>query len=148
MIPLFVLLVSFAVFRIAGFAGVDALNHVDLPLRIALALMFFVTASAHWGKGKPDLVRMVPPIFPRPALLVTVTGILEILGAIGLLVPATARTSALSSAALLIALFPANVRAARLHLNILGRPAPGLLLRGVIQLIFLAALLLTAAHTR
>ena len=51
-------------------------------LRFALAAMFLLTASAHWGERRPDLIRMVPPIFPRPDLVVTITGVLEILAAI------------------------------------------------------------------
>jgi uncharacterized membrane protein len=148
MIPLFVLLVSFAVLRVAGLAGVSALNGVDLPLRIALFLMFAVTAIAHWGKGRADLIRMVPPAFPNAPTLVSVTGVLEILGAVGLLIPGTARIAAICLAILMIALFPANVRAAREHLPILGSPSPGLFVRSVIQLIFLAALITVAAHSR
>lgn len=148
MIPLFVLLVSFAALRSAGWLGVAALNNVDLPLRMALFLMFLLTASAHWGRGRADLVRMVPPAFPRAGLLVSVTGVLEILGAVGLLVPATARVAAVCLAILLVALFPANVRAARKHLTILGRPAPGLAARGAIQIVFLAALIVVIALPR
>lgn len=148
MIPLFVLLISLAVLRAAGFLGVTPLDNVSLPLRIALCLMFLLTASAHWGKGRPDLIRMVPSAFPHAGLLVTITGILEIAGAIGLLVPATARLAALCLAVLLLALFPANMRAARERLTILGRPAPGLLLRGLIQAVFLAALVLVAVQPR
>lgn len=55
-------------------------------LRIALAAMFLLTASAHWGRRRDDLIRMVPTALPRPGLLVTVTGICEILGAVGLLI--------------------------------------------------------------
>lgn len=146
MIPLYVLVVSFTALRIAGLLGVTALNQVDLPLRIALALMFFVTASAHWGKGRNDLIQMVPSVFPSPALLVSITGVLEILGAIGLLMPITARPAAACLAVLLVALFPANVRAARRRLTILGRPAQAILLRGSIQVIFIAALVVVAAH--
>jgi uncharacterized membrane protein len=140
MIPLFVLVVSFVVLRCAGLFGVAALNNQDLPLRVALALMFLVTASAHWGKGRPDLIRMVPPVLPHAGMLVSLTGVLEILGAVGLLISPTARVAALCLVALLVALFPANIRAAREHLTILGRPTPGLALRATIQAIFLAAL--------
>jgi len=79
---------------------------------------------------------------------VTLTGVLEILGAIGLLVPATSRFAALCLAILLLAVFPANVRAAREHLTILGRPVPGLFVRTVIQLVFISALLAVALHER
>ena len=122
------------------------LNNVDLPLRIALLLMFVVAASAHWGKGRPDLIRMVPPAFPHAAFLVSVTGVLEILGAVGLLVSVTARPAAVCLAILLAALFPANIRAARERLTLLGRPAPGLFIRGAIQVIFLSALIIVIMH--
>jgi uncharacterized membrane protein len=148
MVPLFVLMLSFAVLRCAGLLGVTALNSVELPLRIALFLMFLVTALAHWGRGRPDLIRMVPPVFPQAGVLVSATGVLEILGAVGLLVPATIRPAAVCLAILLIALFPANIRAAREHLTILGRPAPGLLLRGVIQVIFISALIVVIRNSR
>jgi uncharacterized membrane protein len=148
MVPLFILLLSFVVLRGAGFLGVTALNNLDLPLRIAISLMFLVTASAHWGKGRPDLVRMVPPVFPHPSILVSVTGVLEILGAVGLLVSVTTRLAAVCLAILLVALFPANIRAAREHLTILGRPAPGLLVRGAIQVIFLSVLIIVIVRNR
>lgn len=146
MIPFLVLLLSFAVLRLAGLLGVTALNNVDWPLRIALCLMFLLTASAHWGRGRADLIQMVPPAFPKPAVLVSATGVLEILGAVGLLVPGTARWAAVCLAILLVALFPANVRAARHHLTILGRPTPGLVVRGFMQIIFIAALVMVAAY--
>src|SRR5215470_16364293 len=81
-------------------------------LRVSLAGMFLLTASAHWGRRRPDLVRMVPRNLPRPELLVTLTGICEILGAIGLLLPLFARWAAIGLTLLLIAVFPANLRAA------------------------------------
>jgi uncharacterized membrane protein len=147
MVPLLVLVLSFVVLRCAGLLGVTALNNVVLPLRVALFIMFLVTASAHWGKGRPDLIRMVPPIFPHAGILVSVTGVLEILGAVGLLVPATVRLAAICLAILLVALFPANMQAAREHLKILGRPAPGLILRGAIQVVFLSALIVVIVRS-
>jgi uncharacterized membrane protein len=140
MVPAIVLLVSFAVLRSAGFLGVTALNNWDMPLRLALFLMFLLTASAHWGRGRPDLIRMVPPAFPAAPAIITITGVLEILGAVGLLIPFTAREAALCLAILLVAIFPANVRAARQKLTILGRPAMGIAVRGSLQLMFIAAL--------
>jgi hypothetical protein len=63
MVTIIVLLTSFAILRLAGFLGVTALDNWYLSLRIALFLMFLVTASAHWGRGRPDLIRMVPTRF-------------------------------------------------------------------------------------
>jgi uncharacterized membrane protein len=108
-------------------------------LRIALAAMFLLGASAHWGKRRADLIRMVPTALPQPDLLVTITGICEILGAAGLLIPRFAPAAALGLTLLLIALFPANVRAARQAMTIAGRPATPLPARTVIQIVFLTA---------
>jgi uncharacterized membrane protein len=101
--------------------------------------MFLLTASAHWGKRRPDLIRMVPTSFPRPDFLVTVTGVLEILGAIGLMLPKVAPYAALGLAFMLVAVFPANIHAARQRLTIAGRPVEALLPRVFLQIVFLAA---------
>lgn len=101
--------------------------------------MFLLTASAHWGKRRDDLIRMVPEALPRPDLLVTITGICEMLGAVGLLISRVAPAAALGLTLLLIALFPANVRAARQAITIGGRPATPLPVRTVIQILFLTA---------
>jgi uncharacterized membrane protein len=145
MVPAIVLLAVFAILRLAGFLGVAALDNWNLPLRVGLFLMFLLTASAHWGRGRADLIRMVPPAFPAPAIIITITGVLEILGAAGLLIPLTARAAAICLAILLAAMFPANIRAAREHLTILKRPAPGLPLRSAIQLLFIGSLIAVAA---
>jgi uncharacterized membrane protein len=109
-------------------------------LRIALAAMFLLTASAHWGRRRADLIRMTPAAFSRPDLLVTITGICEIVGAAGLLIPRLALLAAVALALLLIAAFPANVRAARERITIAGRPPSSLPVRTAIQVIFLGAL--------
>jgi uncharacterized membrane protein len=139
MVPFIVLTTLFVVLSIAG--------HFQLPvhygwwtsLRLSLSGMFLLTASAHWGKRRPDLIKMLPPFFTRPDVLVTVTGILEILGAVGLMIPAVARYAALGLALLLIAVFPANIHAARKRLTIGGRQVQGLAPRTVLQCAFLAA---------
>jgi uncharacterized membrane protein len=73
--------------------------------------------------------------------MVSATGVFEILGAAGLLIPAVAPLAAACLVMLLIALFPANIRAARERLTIGGRPATALPLRTLPQLVFLAAVL-------
>jgi uncharacterized membrane protein len=147
MVPLFVLVVASLAFWVAGRLGVTTFQHLSAVLRTALALMFLLTASAHWGRRRPDLIRMVPPRFARPDLLVTISGLLEIAGAIGLLIPSTARSAAICLALLLVALFPANVHAARENLTIAGRPVPGIVIRTAIQVVFVAALVSAAVLT-
>jgi uncharacterized membrane protein len=141
MVPLIVLVVSVLLFWFTGQAGVAVFRDHGLVLRAALGVMFLFTASAHWGRRRPDLIRMVPPVLPRPDLLVTFTGVLEILGALGLFVPITARAACISLVLLLLALFPANIHAARHNLVIAGRPVPRLPIRAAIQLVFIATLM-------
>jgi uncharacterized membrane protein len=141
MAPLIALTTSFALFAALGLAGVPLLAGWLTPLRFALSVMFLLTASAHWGKRRPDLVRMVPPAFPRPDLLVTATGLLELAGAMGLLLRSTASYAAAGLTLLLLAMFPANLHAARAGLAIGGRPVTPLVPRTALQLVFLAATL-------
>lgn len=84
---------------------------------------------------------MVPAVFPNPELLVTMTGIAEIAGAIGLVIPRFAPLAAGALALLLVALFPANVHAARAGLEIGGEPVTPLVPRTLMQIGFIAALL-------
>jgi uncharacterized membrane protein len=140
MIVFAVLIASTLILRTLGVLGVSVFDSWVLCLRGGLATMFLLTASAHWGKRRPDLIRMVPAALPRPDLVVTITGWLEIAGAAGLLLPATARVAAVCLALLLIAMFPANMRAARHNLQIGGKAATALPLRAAMQAVFIAAL--------
>ncbi len=101
--------------------------------------MLLLTASAHFGSRRRDLVAMVPPRLPRPELLVTITGILELAVAAAVLFDATAPWAGALFAGLLVAMFPANVRASSGKLSIGGRPATPVGPRAAIQLVFLAA---------
>jgi len=139
-IPFLFLVMSTLVLRALGAAGVPTLDSWITCLRGGLAAMFLLTASAHWGRRRSDLIRMVPTGFPRPDLIVTITGVLEGLGAFGLLFQATAPVAAACLSALLIAMFPANARAALHNLTIGGKTATGLPLRLFLQVVFIAAL--------
>jgi uncharacterized membrane protein len=142
MAPLVVMLAAWVGLRLLGVVG--ALHAADSwvgALRNAFAMMFAFTGLSHFlPRTRPELVRMVPPCLPNPGLLVTVTGILEFLGAAGLLVPSLVSISAYALIALLVALFPANVYAARLRLPVGGRPAMSLSFRLPLQLVWIGAL--------
>lgn len=148
MAPLIVMIVGWLVFRLLGAVGaLSAGGSWSGALRYALAAMFIFTAASHFApRTRPDLVRMVPPVFPRPALLVTMTGILEFLGAVGLLLPMFVPLAALALSVLLIAMFPANIYAAQQALTIAGRPATPLALRFPLQLFWIGALWWVAGH--
>jgi uncharacterized membrane protein len=73
-----------------------------------LAAMFVLTGVAHFVGKRAELVAMVPPFLPAPELLVTVTGVLELTGAVGLVWSRTAPWAAGGLSALLVAMFPAE----------------------------------------
>lgn len=142
--PLLLLLASLPPLRALGALGVRPLASWRGAARHALALMFTVTASAHFDARRDDLVRMVPPGLPHPRGLVTATGVLEFLGALGLTVPRAAPLAGGGLTVLLVTLFPANVHAARRRIAIGGKPATPLRFRGLVQAAFIALILWAA----
>ena len=106
----------------------------------ALAVMFVFTATAHFNKMKHDLARMIPSSFPRPMLIVYITGVLELLGAAGLLLPQFHRLAGICLIALLVGMFIANVNAAQRGVTLRGKPPTPLWLRAPMQISFIALL--------
>jgi uncharacterized membrane protein len=141
MVPFSVLIAATLLFRLLGLAGLAFFEGWQHALAAGLGAMFLLTASAHFGRGREDLMKMVPVSLPKPGLIVSLTGVLELAGAVAIVLPATAHLASLGLAALLAAMFPANVRAARAGLSIRGRPATPLALRTGLQVIFIGALI-------
>jgi len=140
MLVLMVLLVSWAAFRAIGAAGVQALSSWQDSARYALVVMFVFTSTAHFNKMKHDLGRMIPAFFPRPLLLVYITGVLELLGAAGLLLPQFRRLAGICLIALLVGMFVANVNAAQNGVSLRGKPPTPLWLRAPMQVLFIVLL--------
>lgn len=139
MAPLITLLAVTLLLRAAGAAGIRTLRSWHTSLRSGLAAMFTLTGTAHFNGMREDLIAMVPPALPYPELLVTLTGVLELLAAAGLLHRRTAPWAAGGLTLLLVAMFPANVHAALAGLMVNGEPATALLPRTLMQLVFVAA---------
>jgi uncharacterized membrane protein len=140
MLVLMVLLVAWLVFRAIGAAGVEALASWQDSARYALVVMFIFTATAHFNKMKHDLAQMIPPYFPRPLLIVYITGALELLGAAGLVVAQFRRLAGVCLIALLSGMFIANVNAAQKGVTLRGKAATPLWLRTPMQILFIALL--------
>ena len=149
MAPLIVMLTVWLIARLVG--TTDLWLEADSwtgALRIALAAMFVFTAISHFHpRTRPELIRMVPVSLPAPGLLVSLTGILELFGAIGLMLPQMLPMVAYGLIALLVAMFPANVNAARQGLVVGGRRAMPLFWRLPLQLFWIAALWWVASPT-
>jgi uncharacterized membrane protein len=141
MVPFIALVLGTFVARLVGRLGVDYVGSWPAAIAVGLAAMFLVTGIAHFVNPlRRDLIAIVPPRLPSPGLLVTVTGVLELLGAVGLLYPPTRVAAAISLGVMMLAMFPANVYASRM-------PSPPesmttrLPLRTVEQIVFVGAAL-------
>jgi uncharacterized membrane protein len=145
MVPAIVLVVVTLAARLAGWLGAGYTGTWAAATAVGLAAMFVLTGVSHFVPPRRDgLIAIVPPRLPAPALLVTVTGVLELLGAAGLLIPMTRVPAAVCLFALMLAMFPANVYAAG------GKrsehaPSTPLVPRTLLQLLFLAGAAFVAA---
>ena len=74
--------------------------------------VFFVVAGANHFRTPEVYLGMMPPWMPQPLMLVYVSGVAEVLGGIGVLVPFTRRFSGWGLIVLLIGVFPANLHVA------------------------------------
>jgi uncharacterized membrane protein len=140
MIPFYVMLAGIVAARAVGALGWQPLDDWQVATRVGLAIMFVFTGVAHFDRTREDLVRMVPPRLPKPELLVTLTGVAELLGAMGLLTPVVAQWAAYGLIVLLAAMFPANLYAARTGHTIRGRPHTRLVFRLPLQVLWIALL--------
>ena len=110
--------------RVLGWLGVDYVDGWPQAIAVGLAVMFTMTGVAHFVGLRRDMIAIVPPrltAFPSlrspqsaAAQLVTITGVLELLGAVGLLYPPTRVAAAVCLFLLMLVMFPANVHAARM----------------------------------
>jgi uncharacterized membrane protein len=104
----------------------------------ALSVMVLLTASTHFTPFKEDLIKIVPEPFPYPRQIVFVTSLLEIAGAIGLLIPGVRTAAGICLAFLFVAMFPANINASLRQVPLRGRSATPLWLCLPMQVLFIA----------
>ncbi|MCW3816038.1 hypothetical protein ONA91_16475 [Micromonospora sp. DR5-3] len=145
---LLVLLIALAVLRGLGALGVRRFATWPSAAAHALAIMLFMTASAHFVPGgvtvmptHDDLVAMVPPAVPFPSAMVYLTGVLEFLGALGLIVAGTRRAAGYCLTLLFVSLLPANIYAAIADVPLAGEPASPLWQRIPEQVLYIATAL-------
>lgn len=143
--PLFMLVAVTAALYFAGALGARRLHSLPVALRGGLAAMFTLTGIVHFVGMRADLIEMVPPAIPNPGLMVTLTGLFELAGALGLLIRPTVPFAAAGLTLQLIVMYPANVYAAQ-H-DIVTAWYDDVFPRTVMQLVFLAATTTVLAST-
>jgi uncharacterized membrane protein len=119
-------------------------------VRIAIALVFIGMGINHFmPKSARVMAKMIPPALRRegalnPLNLVYFTGVCEIAGGVGLLVPQTRLAAGIALVAFLVAVFPANAYAAA-HRERFGAVAIPFWPRLAAQLVLAALIVWVAA---
>jgi uncharacterized membrane protein len=137
MASVFVLVLSFLLLRGVGWLGVKQLSSWRDAGRGALVIMFLFTGASHFTSMKYDFAAMIPAPLPNDLWVIYLSGVLEIAGAIGLLIPRTRKIAGVCLVLLLVALFPANVNAALNEIPLRGEAPTPLWLRAPMQLLFI-----------
>lgn len=96
-------------------------------LRFFIALLFMIGGVLHFINTNLYL-KIMPPYIPWHLAMVYISGVAEIAGGVGLLVPMLRKPAAWGLVALLVAVFPANVYMAMDHIQVTARPIPQALL--------------------
>ncbi|WP_282112813.1 DoxX family protein [Maribacter stanieri] len=113
--PLIVLLLSFTI-SIFLIKIIKKEYDFALSARIAMSIMLLFTAIGHFAftKGMP---MMIPKIIPFKESIIYLSGILEILLALGLIIPKFQIVSGWALIVFLLLMLPANIYASLNHVN-------------------------------
>lgn len=89
------------------------MNRVSLKTLFRLLLgLFFIAAGVNHFLNPQVYVGMIPPYLPYPEVLNLVSGVAEVAGGVGILMPRFRRWAGWGLLALLVAIFPANLHLA------------------------------------
>ncbi|MFT3835697.1 MAG: DoxX family protein [Myxococcaceae bacterium] len=86
-------------------------------IRVVTAIVMTIAGALHFIAPEPYL-RMMPSFLPWHEALVAISGVFEMLGGIGLLIPRVRWVAAVGLVALFIAVFPANINMAVNHISL------------------------------
>ena len=100
-------------------------------------IMFVFTGTSHFTSMKYDFAAMIPDPLPDGLWVIYLTGVFEIAGAIGLLLPQTRKLAGICLILLLVAMFSANVNAALNEIPLGGQDPTSLWLRTPMQLLYI-----------
>jgi uncharacterized membrane protein len=90
--------------------------------KVGVSLFFLMTSVGHFVRPEA-MAEMLPPWVPARVPIIHVTGVLELLGAIGIWVRPVARVTGACLIVMLIGILPSNVYAAMNHVPFGGHGA-------------------------
>ncbi|MRH89895.1 hypothetical protein GFY24_21030 [Nocardia sp. SYP-A9097] len=151
---LLLLLVPTLLFRLLGALGVTRFATWRVAAAHGLAFMLFLTGSSHFAPDSvtlmpthSDSLHMLPSWMPFPDFMIYLTGALEWLGALGLIITATRTWAGISLAVLFVVMLPANIYAALNNIEFNGEPPTPLWFRVPEQLVYIGVALFAAFGT-
>jgi len=124
--PLFVLLIVYVALLAFGSHTTFDKGNIFAG-NIAMAVMLLFTAIGHF-KFKTSMAAMVPLFIPKKVEIILLTGVLEILFAIGLGIESSRYYTGIALIIFFLAILPANIYAAKHQINYedLYKPGPGI----------------------
>jgi len=134
-----ILVITVAVFFVWARRGLSGFGWPQWVLRVVVALPLLASAPLHFARTAL-YASIIPPFFPYRPQLVVLTGVLELAGAIGLLLPIVQRAASACLAILMIVIFPANVYAANQTIG--GLHLPSVPVRTAMQVIYILLILI------
>ncbi|HEX8748469.1 MAG TPA: DoxX family protein [Pyrinomonadaceae bacterium] len=108
---LLLLTIPYLILTLAGRFGAGFKIPSPRRARVGLSFFFIFTSIGHFIRAE-EMGAMLPPSLPFRVEVIYLTGILELLGAIGVWVPRLARLTGLLLIIMLICFLPANVYSA------------------------------------
>jgi uncharacterized membrane protein len=125
-----------------GSAPPSTVAMTPIVKRVGLVLVFLwfmIGGVAHFSLTEAEM-RIVPPSIPWPRAAVLISGVFELLGAVGILIPVTRRAAGIGLFLLTIAVTPANVYMLQ-HAESFNVPHWALIIRLPFQAVLLALIL-------
>jgi uncharacterized membrane protein len=121
-------------------SSVPAMTPILKRIGLVLVFLWFLFGGvAHFALTEVEM-RIVPTVIPWPRAAVLVSGVFELLGAVGILIPATRRAAGVGLFLLTIAVTPANVYMLQ-HAELFNVPRWALIVRLPFQVVLLALIL-------
>lgn len=105
--PLFVLLIVFVI-AFFIYRGINGVYSFPLPARISMAAMLLFTSIAHFAFTR-GMEMMLPGWIPFKKFAVYLTGVIEVVAAVALLLPAYYKVAGWFLIFFFILLLPANI---------------------------------------
>jgi len=94
----------------------------SIRARVGLSLFFLLTSVGHFIMAE-RMSTMLPPAVPYRVELIYITGVLELLGAIGVWIPRLVKITGVCLILLLIGVLPTNIYSAINHIEFGGHGA-------------------------